>query len=107
MNLIMLAALAAQPIELLNIAALFVVKLKRRFLATSTWDHMEAMMNRRMEGFHEIYAFPMLVFLCMCAYATLTPLLLIFSAVYYAMGYVVYLNQLLYVYNVPCVSLTH
>jgi hypothetical protein len=106
MNLIMLAALSAQPLELLRVAPLFVVKLKRRFLASSTWDHLQAIRPPRDVEFQEFYAFPLLVFLIMCAYATLSPFVLVFTAAYFGIAYVVNLNQLLYVYNVPCVSLS-
>lgn len=99
MNLIMLAALSAQPLELIRAVPLILTKLKRRFLASSTWDHLQ-IMTADME-FHEFYWFPLLVFLVMCAYATLSPFVLVFTATYYGIAYVVNLNQLLYVYNVP------
>lgn len=102
MNLIMLAALSIQPIELLRIVPLILTKLKRRFLAASVWDHLQAMTDG--VRLHEMYAFPLLVFLIMCTYATLSPFVLVFSATYFAMAYVVNLNQLLYVYNVPYVG---
>ncbi|TFJ88120.1 hypothetical protein NSK_000474 [Nannochloropsis salina CCMP1776] len=99
MNLIMLAALSMQPIELLRVGPLFVTKLKRRFLASSIYDHLRAMTDD--VYFHELYAFPMLVFLVMCAYASLAPFLMVFVLAYYGISYVVSLNQLLYIYNVP------
>lgn len=137
MNLIMLAALSVWPLELLRVGPLVLTKLKRRFLASSMWDHLATM--RDDVAFHELYAFPLLVFLIMCAvrwcfvcgwrrlstgcdrpprdrrspaahalifdridqYATLSPFVLVFTATYFAVAYVVNLNQLLYVYNVP------
>jgi len=99
MNLIMLAALSIQPLLLLRVVALVVTKLKRHFLASSIYDHLQAMTED--VGFHQLYAFPMLVFLAMCAYATLAPFLLVFVIAYYGIGYVVNLNQLVYIYNVP------
>ena len=101
MNLIMLAALSIQPLELIQAVPLILTKLKRRFLASSTWDHLQIMTSDF--ALHESYAFPLMVFLIMCAYATLSPFVLVFTALYFGIGYVVNLNQLLYVYNVPCV----
>ena len=99
MNLIMLAALSIQPLELMRAVPLILVKLKRRFLASSIYDHLQVMTED--VAFQELYAFPMLVFLIMCAYATLAPFLTVFVVAYFGIGYVVNLNQLLYVYNVP------
>lgn len=99
MNLIMLAALSIQPLELMRLVPLILTKLKRRFLASSIYDHLQVMTAD--VAFHELYAFPMLVFLIMCAYATLAPFLMVFVVAYFGIGYVVTLNQLLYVYNVP------
>jgi hypothetical protein len=45
--------------------------------------------------------YPMLAFMIAVCYAPLQPLLLPAVALYYAMSYCVWLNQLLYVYNVP------
>jgi len=99
MNLIMLAALSIQPLELIRAVPLILTKLKRRFLASSIYDHLRIMTED--VAFHKLYAFPMLVFLVMCAYAALAPFLMVFVVAYYGIGYVVNLNQLLYVYNVP------
>lgn len=47
------------------------------------------------------YSYPLLIFLPMVSFAALAPLILIFSACFYAISYLIWLNQLLYVYNIP------
>lgn len=43
----------------------------------------------------------MLVLMAGVCYAVLAPVILVFVLAYFGLGYCVWLNQLLYVYNVP------
>lgn len=47
------------------------------------------------------YAFPLLVLMAGVCYSVLAPVILLFVLAYFAIAYVVWLNQLLYVYNIP------
>jgi len=99
MTYIAFGALNALPGELLRLGSLVVTTIKKKWLQTNRglWDELELLTEP--VGLHELYNFPMVVFLALVTYSVVAPLVSLFALVYFALAYPVYVHQLMYVYQ--------
>ncbi|GAB5037224.1 early-responsive to dehydration 4 [Nannochloropsis oceanica] len=99
MTYIAFGALNVLPAELLRLGSLVVTTIKRKWLQTSRglWDELEHLTYP--VGLHELYNFPMIIFLALVTYSVVAPLVSLFALVYFALAYPVYLHQIVYVYQ--------
>lgn len=95
----MLAAFASLPMELLRLGPLAMIKIRKWCFQRQRglWDEL-ALLTEEV-GFHQLYNFPLVVFLVLVTYAPVAPLLAPFALAYFALAYPVYVHQVLYVYQ--------
>jgi hypothetical protein len=96
-NYIMLQAFAGYPLQLLQILRLLVVYPKVRWMCKTEKEVLIAQMPPAMD-YSTVFPRASLVFMIAMAYATIAPIILPFAFIYFAFGYVVYYNQLMYVF---------
>jgi hypothetical protein len=96
-NYIMLQAFAGFPLQLLQVLRLLIVYPKVRWLCKTEKEVLQAQVPPSMD-YSSTYPRASLVFMIAMAYATIAPIILPFAFVYFAFGYVVYYNQVMYVF---------
>ncbi|KAM3583870.1 hypothetical protein VKS41_003838 [Umbelopsis sp. WA50703] len=99
-NYVILQGVLLMPLNLLLIGALIVRGFNYLFLCKTPRDYAEA---RAPQNFMYGWAYPtpLLMFVVVLEYSTVAPLILLFGTVYFAMAFLVYKYQLLYVYFHP------
>ena len=85
------------PIQLLQIGPILVQQFYRTFLCKTPRDYAEVFAPR-MYNFGWGYPVPVFMFVVILVYSTISPLILVFGVIYFAMSYLVCKYQLLYVY---------
>ncbi|KAG2178083.1 hypothetical protein INT43_003336 [Umbelopsis isabellina] len=99
-NYVILQGILLMPLNLLLIGALIVRGFNYLFLCKTPRDYAEARAPQNfMYGWS--YPTPLLMFVVVLEYSTVAPLILLFGTVYFAMAFLVYKYQLLYVYFHP------
>ncbi|KAI9027244.1 hypothetical protein CLU79DRAFT_740969 [Phycomyces nitens] len=88
------------PIQLLQIGPIIVQLLQSAFFCKTPRDYAEVLAPR-MYNYGSGYPVPVFMFVVLLVYSTISPLILLFGAVYYGLAYLVFKYQLLYVYFHP------
>ncbi|KAL0093242.1 hypothetical protein F4703DRAFT_1262061 [Phycomyces blakesleeanus] len=88
------------PIQLLQIGPIIVQLLQGTFFCKTPRDYAEVLAPR-MYNYGSGYPVPVFMFVVLLVYSTISPLILLFGAVYYGLAYLVFKYQLLYVYFHP------
>lgn len=83
------------PIQLLQIGPIIVQQFYRTFLCKTPRDYAEVFAPR-MYNFGWGYPVPVFMFVVILVYSTISPLILVFGVIYFAMSYLVCKYQLLY-----------
>lgn len=83
------------PIQLLQIGPILVQQFYRTFLCKTPRDYAEVFAPR-MYNFGWGYPVPVFMFVVILVYSTISPLILVFGVIYFAMSYLVCKYQLLY-----------
>ncbi|KAI8355079.1 hypothetical protein EDC96DRAFT_554205 [Choanephora cucurbitarum] len=96
-NYAVLQGIMLCPIQLLQIGPIIVQQFYRTFLCKTPRDYAEVSAPR-MYNFGWGYPVPVFMFVVVLVYSTISPLILVFGVIYFAMSYLVYKYQLLYVY---------
>lgn len=99
MTYIAFGALNVLPGELLQLVSLVVTTIKRKWLhaSRSLWDELAHLTHP--VGLHELYNFPIVIFLASVTYSVVAPLVSLFALVFFALAYPVYVHQIVYVYQ--------
>ncbi|KAK8846853.1 hypothetical protein IAR55_005941 [Kwoniella newhampshirensis] len=97
---VMLQALGLMPLQLLNIGPLFSLGLSRGLSTKTPRDYAEANAPP-MLNYGWVYPQALLVFTITLVYSVMSPLILIFGAIYFGVAYLVYKYKLLFVYFKP------
>ncbi|CAO3588215.1 unnamed protein product [Absidia cylindrospora] len=99
-NYTILQGLLLMPLNLLLLGSLIVRGFSIYFLAKTPREHANA---RAPDSFNygAGYPAPLLIFIIVLVYSTVAPIILIFGSLYFAITYVVYKYQFLYVYFRP------
>ncbi|KAI9316332.1 hypothetical protein BX666DRAFT_227509 [Dichotomocladium elegans] len=99
-NYTVLQGMLLMPLNLLLLGALIVRGFNHFFLCKTPRDHAE---NRAPWAFNygTGYPPPLLIFIIVLAYSTISPIILLFGTVYFCIAYLVYKYQFLYVYFQP------
>lgn len=97
---VMLQALGLMPLQLLNLGPLFSLALARAFWTKTPRDYAEANAPP-MLNYGWVYPQALLVFTITLVYSVMSPLILIFGAIYFAMAYLVFKYKLLFIYFKP------
>ncbi|ORZ21490.1 hypothetical protein BCR42DRAFT_407637 [Absidia repens] len=99
-NYTILQGLLLMPLNLLLLGSLIVRGFTIYFLAKTPREHANA---RAPDSFNygAGYPAPLLIFIIVLVYSTVAPIILIFGSLYFAITYVVYKYQFLYVYFRP------
>ncbi|CAO3656691.1 unnamed protein product [Mucor hiemalis] len=96
-NYTVLQGIMLCPIQLLQIGPILVQQFYRTFLCKTPRDYAEVFAPR-LYNFGWGYPVPVFMFVVILVYSTISPLILVFGVVYFAMSYLVCKYQLLYVY---------
>ncbi|KAK4517834.1 uncharacterized protein ATC70_001180 [Mucor velutinosus] len=96
-NYTVLQGIMLCPIQLLQIGPIIVQQFYRTFLCKTPRDYAEVFAPR-MYNFGWGYPVPVFMFVVILVYSTISPLILVFGVIYFAMSYLVCKYQLLYVY---------
>ncbi|KAI7901241.1 uncharacterized protein BX663DRAFT_515369 [Cokeromyces recurvatus] len=96
-NYTVLQGIMLCPIQLLQIGPILVQLFYRTFLCKTPRDYAEVFAPR-MYNFGWGYPVPVFMFVVILVYSTISPLILVFGVIYFAMSYLVCKYQLLYVY---------
>ncbi|RCI03868.1 hypothetical protein CU098_012288, partial [Rhizopus stolonifer] len=96
-NYTVLQGIMLCPIQLLQIGPIIVQQFYRTFLCKTPRDYAEVFVPR-MYNFGWGYPVPVFMFVVILVYSTISPLILVFGVIYFAMTYLVCKYQLLYVY---------
>ncbi|KAI9245779.1 hypothetical protein BY458DRAFT_528469 [Sporodiniella umbellata] len=96
-NYAVLQGIMLCPIQLLQIGPILVQKFYCIFLCKTPRDFAEVYAPR-MYNFGWGYPVPVFMFVVVLVYSTISPLILVFGVIYFAMSYLVCKYQLLYVY---------
>ncbi|KAF1807073.1 hypothetical protein FB192DRAFT_1353694 [Mucor lusitanicus] len=96
-NYTVLQGIMLCPIQLLQIGPILVQQFYRTFLCKTPRDYAEVFAPR-MYNFGWGYPVPVFMFVVILVYSTISPLILVFGVIYFAMSYLVCKYQLLYVY---------
>ncbi|KAI8389299.1 hypothetical protein BD560DRAFT_381206 [Blakeslea trispora] len=96
-NYTVLQGIMLCPIQLLQIGPIIVQQFYRTFLCKTPRDYAEVSAPR-MYNFGWGYPVPVFMFVVVLVYSTISPLILVFGVIYFAMSYLVCKYQLLYVY---------
>ncbi|KAI7864770.1 hypothetical protein BDF14DRAFT_1875829 [Spinellus fusiger] len=99
-NYTVLQGIMLLPIQLLQIGPVFLQLFYRAFLCKTPRDYSEVLAPR-MYNYSIGYPIPVFLFVVLLVYSTISPLILVFGAIYYALAYLVFKYQLLYVYFHP------
>ncbi|OWZ67604.1 hypothetical protein AYX14_04653 [Cryptococcus neoformans] len=97
---VMLQALGLMPLQLLNLGPLFSLAFARAFWTKTPRDYAEANAPP-MLNYGWVYPQALLVFTITLVYSVMSPLILIFGAIYFAMAYLVFKYKLLFIYFKP------
>ncbi|CAO3590036.1 unnamed protein product [Absidia cylindrospora] len=99
-NYTILHGLLLMPLKLLLVGSLIVRGFSIWFYAKTPREHANA---RSPEAFNygSGYPQPLLIFIIVLEYSTISPIILVFGTLYFAITYVVYKYQFLYVYFRP------
>ncbi|KAF9916827.1 hypothetical protein BX616_002711 [Lobosporangium transversale] len=98
-NYIILRGIGLFPLQLLQAAHVFVLLLQK-FISRTPRDYAEARAPPELP-YGVVYANATLVFVVVLIYSCIRPAILIFGTIYFAVGYLVFKYQLLYVYFHP------
>lgn len=93
------------PIQLLQIGPIIVQQFYRTFLCKTPRDYAEVFAPR-MYNFGWGYPVPVFMFVVILVYSTISPLILVFGVIYFAMSYLVCKYQLLYGKSFPFITFT-
>ncbi|WVQ74072.1 hypothetical protein IAR50_003655 [Cryptococcus sp. DSM 104548] len=96
---VMLQALGLMPLQLLNLGPLLSLGFARMFTKTPR-DYAEANAPPQL-NYGWIYPQALLVFTITLVYSVMSPLILIFGAIYFGMAYLVFKYKLLFIYFKP------
>ncbi|KAG1581112.1 hypothetical protein G6F48_010019 [Rhizopus delemar] len=96
-NYIVLQGIMLCPIQLLQIGPILVQNFYCLFLCKTPRDFAEVYVPR-MYNFGWGYPIPVFIFVVVLVYSTISPLILVFGVIYFALTYLVCKYQLLYVY---------
>ncbi|ORE03576.1 DUF221-domain-containing protein [Rhizopus microsporus var. microsporus] len=99
-NYVILQGFLLMPMNLLLLGALIVRGFYHAFICKTPRDHAE---NRAPWSFNygTGYPVPLLVFIIVLEYSCISPIIMVFGAIYFCFTYVVYKYQFLYVYFRP------
>ncbi|KAF8941178.1 hypothetical protein BGZ58_001459 [Dissophora ornata] len=98
-NYTILRGIGLFPLQLLLIADIFNLNLQN-FNSKTPRDYAEARAPRELP-YGVVYANATLIFVIILIYSCIRPIILVFGVIYFALGYVVFKYQLLYVYFHP------
>ncbi|GAA5802516.1 hypothetical protein HPULCUR_007982 [Helicostylum pulchrum] len=96
-NYAVLQGMMLCPIQLLQIGPILVQHFYKTFLCKTPRDYAEVLAPR-MYNYGWGYPVPVFMFVVILVYSTISPLILVFGVIYFAMSYLVLKYQLLYVY---------
>ncbi|KAI9303434.1 hypothetical protein BJ944DRAFT_250680 [Cunninghamella echinulata] len=99
-NYIVMHGMMLLPIQLLQIGPVILQLFHRVFTCRTPRDYAEVLAPR-MYNYGWGYPIPVFVFVVLLVYSTITPLILVFGALYFCLSYLVFKYQLLYVYFHP------
>jgi len=83
------------PIQLLQIGPVIVQLFRRWFLCKTPRDYAE-ILAPTMYNYGWGYPMPVFIFIVVLIYSTMSPLILVFGTIYFALSYLVLKYQLLY-----------
>ncbi|KAL7418593.1 hypothetical protein Q5752_007051 [Cryptotrichosporon argae] len=97
---VMLQALGLMPLQLLNLGPLLGLAWARAFSTKTPRDYAEANAPP-MLNYGWVYPQALLIFTITLVYSIISPLILVFGAVYFGVAYLVYKYKLLFIYFKP------
>ncbi|WVQ84128.1 hypothetical protein IAT38_006275 [Cryptococcus sp. DSM 104549] len=97
---VMLQALGLMPLQLLNLGPLLSLGFARAFRTKTPRDYAEANAPP-MLNYGWVYPPALLVFTITMVYSVMSPLILVFGAIYFGIAYLVFKYKLLFVYFKP------
>ncbi|WWC67830.1 uncharacterized protein I206_101747 [Kwoniella pini CBS 10737] len=97
---VMLQALGLMPLQLLNMGPLFTLGYSRALSTKTPRDYAEANAPP-MLNYGWVYPQALLVFTITLVYSVMSPLILVFGAIYFGVAYLVYKYKLLFIYFKP------
>lgn len=97
---VMLSGLGIMPLQLLNIGQLFFIAIYRIFFTLTPREYTELYTPAAI-NYGMVYPPAIMVFMLTLLYSVISPLILIFGAIYFGMGYLVYKYKLIYVFVNP------
>ncbi|CDZ98226.1 Uncharacterized conserved protein [Phaffia rhodozyma] len=100
MSYVMLQGLGIMPFQLLNIGTVLSLGFYRAFYTKTPRDFAE-LNAPPMLNYGTVYPQAILVFTVTLMYSVISPLVLVFGAIYFGMGYLVYKYKLLFVFYKP------
>jgi hypothetical protein len=89
MSYVMLQALGTMPLQLLNVGTIASLAIFRLFWTRTPRDFAE-LNAPPMLNYGTVYPQAILVFIITLMYSVVSPLILVFGAAYFGMGYLVY-----------------